>query len=364
MKKITCTLSVVAALILSGCAVPGVGVNPEKIVNEAQEQGPVTNITKFQDSLRNLGDLIDTYRDAPLYLTVQPIENKTATNDKVPQDITMMVESAINSIGNPKIRLIPYEDYSASPAAFYGQVGNNEFYIIRGAITEFDADIEKSNRGITFGLSGTRKGQDFDGDGTFGTDTSISSVGIDFNIVNAKTLNFVQGVQTKNKMKITKSTNNNDIGFAILGSGVGINGNASQKQGVHSVIRLLVDLSMVEIVGKLRSYPYWVCVHNGGADLDLLNKMKKDFQSYSEEEKIAFVRHLLSIVYSDVSLGTILDEATSKRIIDYKMSKSLIPYNDSITTDLYLSLLINIPKMLTQKEWSKKIDETFYKILG
>lgn len=361
--KILNSIVIVAVLFVFNGCMPGITPNPKKIVDAAKEQGPTNNITKFQDSLRNLGNLVDTYKDAPLYLTIQPVENKTAS-DKVPQDITMMVESAINSIGNSKIVLLPYEDYLSNPGAFYKQIGANEFYIIRGAITEFDADIEKSSRGVTFGVSGTRNAKEFGGDGTLGTEASLSSIGIDFNIVNAKTLHFVQGIQTKNMMKISKMSDNNDIGFAILGSGVGINGNASQNQGVHSVIRLLVDLSMVEIIGKLRSYPYWVCVHNGEADKNLINKMKKDFAAYSKEEQVAYVRHLLSLIYSDVTLGTSLDETTRKRIMDYKRENGIIPFNSVVDTELYLSLLVKIPQMLTLKEWDKKINSVYSKILG
>ncbi len=348
--------------IFSGC-MPGITPNPKSIVKAAKEQGPTSNITKFQDSLRNLGNLIDTYRDAPLYLTIQPVENKTAS-DKVPQDITMMVESAINSIGNRKIILLPYEDYLSNPGAFYNQVGKNEFYIIRGAITEFDADIQRSSRGVTMGITGTRHGKEFGGDGTLGTEASLSSIGIDFNILNAKTLHFVQGIQTKNMMKISKFSDNNDIGFAILGSGVGINGNASESQGIHSVIRLLVDISMVELIGKLRSYPYWVCVHNGLADKNLVNKMKKDFNRYSKDEKVAYIRHLLSLLYTDVTIGISLDEITLKRIIDYKKENGIIPFNHVVNTELYLSLLVKIPQMLTLKEWDKKITSVYAKILN
>ena len=364
MKKIYSVLTAVGvSLSLGGCAAVQKMVSLKPEADKIQAEGARTKITKFSDSLKNLGRLAETYKDEPFKVTVLPIENKSAAIGKLPNDITVMVESAINSIGSTKIIAIPYD--MADPAAVQG-----DYFYIRGAITEFDTIKKKSsgfNAAVALtGLKDIGRGgnKDADMDMSAGSSLGVSSITIDFNMVNARTNEFIPGVHTKNTMKITDVVTNSDIGFSIAGSGFGINGSVTETQGTHAVIRLLVELSMVELIGKLRTYPYWIAVHDSKIDRDLLEKMQNDFRAFDKNTQTIYIQHLLSIIYDDVSVDSTKMAVTNKRIIEFKRKNNVIPYNEEISTELYTTLLTEIPKILTKKGWNTNIKRVFSKILN
>ncbi len=356
------TISGLISLIIGGCAAPTITQNLEAEADAVNRSSATTRISKFSDALRNLGRLAETYRDEPFYLTVWPVENKTAAIGKLPADITVMVESAVNSISSDKIRAIPYD--LADPSKVDERY---DYFYIKGAITEFDA-VEKKGAGFSLGAAFTAaikgKNRDSDADATFGKGLEISAITIDFNVVDARTNQFVSGVHTQNTMKMANYNDNYDMGFSIAGTGFGINGTVNKQRGVHGVLRLLVDLSIVELIGKLRTYPYWICVYNGKVDNNLLAKMKKDFNAYNSETKLIYIQHLLSIIYPDVTVDTNRRNITYKRIMDFKRDNDIIPVNNEITTELYVKLLTEIPKILTKKGWDNKIKGVFAKVLN
>jgi hypothetical protein len=267
---------------------------------------------------------------------------------KLPADVTVMAESALNSIGSHKIITVPYD--FADPANVQG-----DYFWIKGAITEYDVTMT-SGKGIDFGLSLTGlknigRGNSKDGDlnGNIESELKSATITMDFNIVNARTKQFIPGVHTKNSMRIGSLTDSHDFSFSIAGTGAGVNGSVTRQQGIHASIRLLIELSLVELIGKLRTYPYWICIHNGKIDNDLLEKMRSDFINFDLNKRLFYIQHLLSIIYPDVLIGDKNMKNTNQRIIEFKKDNNIIPYNSEINTELYTKLLIEIPRILNKK---------------
>ncbi len=363
MKRVYSLVAIASLALMMGGCTGSLMPTHTKEFQAVQNDGPRSNITKFSDSLKNLGRLAETYKDSAFTLTALPVENKTAARGKLPSDITVMVESALTSIGSKLIVAKPYDYMDPSTAV-------GEYFLIKGAITEYDV-VTKSARSMQSAFSLTKlanigRGNDKSGDIDGGIDSEFQEarIAIDFNIVDAKTGNFIAGVQSKNSMKIGSLTDSHDFGFSIAGSGIGISGSVTKQQGIHQAIRLLVELSIVELIGKLRTYPYWIAIHNGQIDNDLLKKMESDFNQHDKETRKIYIQHLLSIIYPDVSIGQKGMQNTNKRIKEFKKSTGIIPYTNEINTELYTKLLTEIPKVLAQKGWSKDIKRVFNKVLN
>jgi hypothetical protein len=330
---------------------------PETLAPEVKKPETIaeTKITKYSDALENLGELMELYNDSPLYIAVEPVENKTANISKLPADITIIVESAINKIGRKVI---------LTPGLNEQVLNSNEDYIVlKGAITEFDANVETKSSEFNIGAFFGGGGVDRDAEGTMERDSGISSITIDFNVIDPRTRLFIPQVNTSNSMKINKSTATNELGFSIAGNALGLSGKATKEEGVHSIIRLLVELSVVEIIGNLRSYPYWVAISNANQDIKLLKKMKKDFNRFPNSKKIRFVQHLLDAMGYNINRSSKLDRATQRAIIDFRKKFKLLPYSGNIDPDLYVKLLEEAPKTILRSKQEKKLDDVLGDVL-
>ena len=324
-------------IVIGGC-IQSKTFAPHIPPEEIEPSVPTARITQFSDALKNLGDLITAFKDEPFYLTVEPIENKTADVGSLPNDITMMVESALAKIGK-NVVVIPYVSKAISLHAKRG----HKVYIIHGAITEFDTNIASQDSWINFGVFH----KNADGDGGIGADKSVSSITLDFTLMDFKSLHYIPGIQTSNSMRITDISRDRDIGFSIEGNGFGISGSASHKQGIHAILRLLVELSMVELIGTYKEYPYWTAILTDDIDSKMFDKMVANFERFSEREQIIRVQKLLALLSQKIiKIDGINGRKTKRMMIEYKKLHGIEPIDGIITTELYKKLLINISESL------------------
>jgi hypothetical protein len=349
-KKLLLSMATIV-LLMTGCN-PGVMAKPDVVL--AENSAVEEKMNKYTDALENLNELMEVYRESGIALAIMPVENKTSAIGKLPNDVTIMVKSAINEIGD-KVRVYQYSDSVLNSV--------KKLYLVEGAITEFDT-TNKSKQAANGGLHGGGGRGEYDSDASSDADDSISNMTIDFNLIEASTGAYVPKVHTSNSIKIIKKSASNDFGFSILGSGFGLSASASKSQGIHSAIRLLVDLSMVELIGKFREYPYWVAVSGGKVNQRLLRRMKRNFSRYPAESKSIFITHLLSII--DPSIKPQQKEITAKvkkAIINYKTKYALMPIDGSLTPDLYIHLLEYAPKLRGQLQLEDALSDKYNKML-
>lgn len=350
--KLLVLSTLTAGFILTGCVNPGNMLKPE--VQLAENSAVEEKMNKYTDALENLNELMDVYQEPGISLAIMPVENKTAAIGKLPNDVTIMVKSAINEIGE-NVRVYQYSDNVLSTV--------KNLYVIEGAITEFDT-TNKSKSGFNAGISGGKGKGEYDADGSSDADNSISNMTIDFNLINATTGAYEPKVHTSNSIKIIKKSASSDFGFSILGSGFGLSASASKSQGIHSAIRLLVDLSMVELIGKFRQYPYWVAVSGGKVNQRLLRRMKKNFSRFSNESKTIYITHLLSVIDPKIKgQAKTIDASTKQAIINYKSKYGIMPVDDTLTPNLYIHLLEYAPKLKGQLQLENDLNSQYKKML-
>ncbi|TQV64214.1 MAG: hypothetical protein FNT15_01400 [Sulfurovum sp.] len=354
MKREKLFLSVVASMLILTQSQAGLFSMTKPDVEVAENSVIEERITKYTDALENLNEMTEVYGGSTINVAVVPVENKTAAIGKLPNDVTIMVKSALNEIGG-KVRSYTYNDQTLTSV--------EKLIVIEGAITEFDT-TNTSKSGWNVGIKAGKGRGEADGDASADADDSISNMTIDFNMIDAATGAYIPKVHTSNSIKIIKKSASNDFGFSILGSGFGLNSSVSKEQGVHSAIRLLVDLSMVELIGKYKEYPYWVAVSGGKVDQRLLRRMKQNFERLSPEDKSVQVSYLLSLL--DPSLGggtTVFDGKMQQALVNYKNKYGIMPIDTSLNSDIYLHLLENVPKLKGQMQLKSTLNNQYDKML-
>ena len=229
--------------------------------------------THYTKSLFELNTILEVYLPPSYHTTfyyVKPIRDSTglAGTGEIPFNITTMVRDAVSQVYY-KVRYVEQYDlsdlthqqvltqmqatnklsdqtYSIRPAADF---------TISGAISQYDRNLSSTS-------------QDFDvrasfGGGTGRTDIAGSSfrsarrsrLGISFNVTNLDGVSVPGRYGAVSELYFAK--NSSDIGFSVLGNGIGYAAEATAMHGRHLALQMLCDLSMVQIIGRTLNVPYW-----------------------------------------------------------------------------------------------------------
>ena len=312
--------SVVMALLLLGCN----GTTPTVILPDKQKT--TKNKTDYTAILESTNSMIQLFHGKPMNIGVSEITNKTAAQGKLPLDISDTVNTSFNRIGDHVITLV-----DEVPDGL-----NGDIYIIKGAITEYDV-IQSVNSGKQAAAEFGKGRGNGDTDGSFNKGDKITRLTINFNPANLKTQRYVPKTSTSNKVTILQKSSENSFAFSILGSGFGFNNSVSKSQGIHASITLLVELSVVEVLGKLGHFPYWLLT-GGKVNHDVVAYMSRTFTQKPLNAKIEQINYLLALRGYNLTGTRVMNMKLKKAIINYKSSHGMTP-NEVLSKKLYISLL-------------------------
>ncbi len=333
-------LLALAALLVS-CKQPGVTVPVEP---------PKPQETTYTSSLRKFGRLTKEFRVGTLRVQTTQVQDETgssaASGAEIPFDITKMIMSAINGIGG-SIVFIPYDPvYIKNQAALNMTTLEGKLkpdVVLNGGITEFDRALEAGSSGIDFG------GQFGAGKNSPGVDLgkqdrdSVSSITIDLNITDIETMAMVPRVQAVNTMRVFKAASDLDLGFSIFGATFGYKSSVKKIQGRHAAVRVLVDLSVLETLGKYLNLPYWKCVDQGAKpDPVVLENIRDQFAGADQRGRVRMIQNLLYFYgFRSLIITGNLDADTSAAI--QAVSAAYGFSAASLDEDFYENLFVNAP---------------------
>ncbi len=326
MKKTVIRLSGVAlaVLLLGGCN----NTKPELKIDKA---GKIIKAEKsdYTQVLRRANDMIGVFYGEPMNIVIDTISNMTAEQARLPADITDIVKTAFNSIGS-NVTVI-YDNNSEN-------LKRSEVFKINGSITKYDVIYSDAN-GMDMELTATKNGQRGNIGGARDNENQIVKLAINFNPSNFYKGNYIARTSTSNEVTIEKKSKAHEFAFSILGSGFGFNNSVTKSQGVHASIVVLVEFSVIEVLGKLGKFPYWLLVDGGKVNPDIVAYLSSTFLREPLNKKIQMISYLLSLKgMNGVQTTRIMTPALKQAIIQYKISHGM-PANDTITKKLYLSLL-------------------------
>jgi len=322
-KTIKFSLITLSILMVGGCMQPD---KPE--LSDAEHRSIKSQKTTYSDALRNANDMIDIFHGKTVYIYVSPIKNKTAEKGKVPPDLSVVVNGGFNKIGQ-RVAVIddPNRQFS---------LGKSKLYKINGAITQFDV-TDNTGSGLKGSGQGTYGGQQGVVDAGMKSGDKTTELTLSFNPVNPSTGLLVPRTSTENQIIVKKKSNSNEFAFSILGSGIGINNAVSKSHGIHASLKILVELSIVEALGKLTKYPYWLLT-GGEANPDITSYLSRKFLSDKLDRKIQKISYLFALRGEKVETTKMISNNLKQIIIKYKTSHGM-PANDNIDRKLYMSLL-------------------------
>jgi hypothetical protein len=345
------TILTTAALILAGC----VG-DPAKVDVQLEETAPEVKVTSYTAALDKLGMMTEIYDTGLVKIQSQGIGDDTGTSattgGEIQRDITEIMKSTLNSIGG-NVQFIEYD-----PAFIQNQMvtGYSNFeerlipdVVVTGGITEFDRGLETRGQGTDVGaeaeftglpgwLPSKSVGVEYGSDSKQGK----ARITLDFNLKDFKTLAAIKKMTTTNSMVVNKAMANEEFGITLFGPTFGRKGSVKKVQGRHNVVRLLVQVSMIQMVGKYLVLPYWRLLgEDSEPDQIVITHLNRSFYQMSPPEQVLKCQELLYLYGYDVPMSGYLDATTVAAL--QKQTPSFNPASGVVDMDTFVQLYVNVP---------------------
>lgn len=362
-KTLWMSFGLVSMLFWVSCA----SLNPHNVQVDLQEDFPSAKITAFDDALATLGRMTEIYNSGPLRIQCQLISDLTGTytssaGGELPQSITEMLKSSLNSIGG-RVTYIPYDPSFLENSRITGYSKFEKKLIpdvtVSGGITEFDRALETRGKNLEAGVEtkpfinapdwfpGETIGIGFDQ----AQKISTASITVDFNLIDFQTLSGLSRMQTINTIKVYKGQNEKELGITLFGPTFGMKGSIKKVQGRHAAVRLLTNLSTLQIVGKYLKLPYWRLLPEGKPDQMVLDAIQTDFYRMNAQQRTAAIQRLLYLHDHNVMITGQLDEQTQAALRKTGAQASI---DLSTYVNLYISVPLDSNRYLTIREESQK----------
>lgn len=240
---------------------------------ELKASTPVS--TNYTTALEDLNMILEVYLPPEYEITfyyVKPIIDATGISQQggeIPQDITSIVRDAVSQVYH-KVRYVEqYDESDVTHLRAEGmlrqssklQTGTSVSirpiadFTISGRISQFDRNIEST--------SSAAHGMGNFGEGLSRTDISasidsssrLSRIAVSFQVYDTSGISIPGKFGASAEVGFAK--NGVDIGFAIFGNGFGYGSQATAMHGRHLALQMMAELSVVQIIGRTLTVPYW-----------------------------------------------------------------------------------------------------------
>ncbi|HBC89134.1 MAG TPA: hypothetical protein DCZ94_19520 [Lentisphaeria bacterium] len=289
---ITCSVSLI--FLTSSCAVWNwfMGGISDEEVNELDAGLSIEQRkTPFDDAFRELGIMIQAYGLPSSPIQCKNIGNETAEKG-LPSNMYIMISTCINKIGKG-ITFIPYDvQYVVSEQYTGGKIDRIfPVAVIAGGLTGYDKElIEKERKGeIDAAWAGAQASAKYN------AGESVSRVSLDLNMLDYKTQAYYPQVQAANAINLRKDK----LGWAVsayyMGCGGEFESNVKTQQGLHMALRMVVEFSVLELLGKYFRVPYWKCIKGANPDVNMIKNVKDYYYDLPEKQQIVELKRFLFI---------------------------------------------------------------------
>lgn len=341
-RKIANRLAATALMLLSSaCA----SWEPETAYNTQQPATrPVQNITSFTPALDCMDNLLLSFGVKNVVITSAGIPDATSEVKAGTKDMLISAVSRM-SVKSRAFAFVDFDQTQTDVAQLQSLIGfTDKFvapsYYIRGAITQLDSGVISNSVGAGVAVSAVDIG--------VSKDLVVSVVSLDLNLGYLASRQIIPGISANNSVAVSRKGIGGDVGAKIGKAGVSFNLSMNKSEGMHSAVRSLIELSVIEIVGKLAQVPYWRCLSIEQTNPEMIAEARSWFEAMSQEDRIAFTqRALASKGYYSGAINGIYDRSTKAASARYQADHQLIA-DGRINFQLYQSL-INQDLALGQK---------------
>lgn len=314
-----------------------------KVQTEAGPKTPaIKTVTNFSQALRCMDELFLAYGKNGIVVTSTGIPDETG---KVRTGTKEMLITALAkmTVKSNAFEFIDFHSVGDDLGQLFARKGDAAMkvpdYYIRGSITQMDDNTVRKNQG--FGLAAAF----FD----FGVskDVSYDVISMDMSIGDAASRKILAQTSTANTMVIIKSGKSAEAGGKLGKIGFSFNLDFSRSEGLGATTRALLELGLIETLGKFTQVPYWRCL-----DADVTNPVIREqaletYETMKESERIMFVQRKLggSMNRYRGPIDGKMNEPLKESILEYQAQTGLTA-DGRVNFELYASLLDDVQNSL------------------
>ncbi len=216
----------------------------------------VRNIGNFNEALRCMDDLFIAQGKQDIYITTAGIPDATGLIATGTKEMFITAVSRMSAKSNA-FHFVDYDPTQLDVQVLSEMVGlHKEFvapnYYVRGAITQLDSNVLQSSASAGVSIPGM--------DAAINGYQVVSVVSIDLNVGKLITRQIMPGISASNSIAVVQSGKGADVGGFIGKAGLSLSVSLDKSEGFHQAVRNLIELSTIEVLGKLTRVPYWQCL--------------------------------------------------------------------------------------------------------
>lgn len=324
-------------ILLTGCM--GANTKPTDAYGLSNpKNSPTKNLTSFSESLQCMDALFLKYGVGPYYITTTGVPDKTSQNlgGGTREMLIAAISKASKRSDAFKFIDIDIENPLSLGPHFTVVSGAAEKFVypdyyFTGAISQLDKSVYAKSNSVSVAFDSA----------DFGTsaDQRVSIISIDLNLGRILDRQIINGIDANNSIVVTSAGSGIDSGGKIQKTGVFFNIAFDQKEGTHQAIRALMDLSVLEILGKFTKTPYWQCLSINQTNPLIIQQIEDWFSGMEPAEYIHFVQKTLkNLGFYNGFPHSVLDYQTRTAISRYQAANGLLP-TGQINFALYRSLI-------------------------
>ncbi|MCX7170257.1 MAG: DUF4384 domain-containing protein [Proteobacteria bacterium] len=335
-------LPLIISLILPAGHAFGRDIGAEATTAAAPKTPAVKTITSFSQALRCMDELFLGFGKQGIVITSAGIPDETG---KVKTGTKEMVITAIAkmTVKSNAFEFIDFHSQGDDLGNMFNAMGDRNRkmpdYYVRGSITQMDDNAVRKNKGAGISLPFLDFG--------YSKDESFDLISMDMSVGEAATRKILAATSTSNTMVITKGGKSGEGGGKLGKLGLSFNVDLSRSEGLGASTRTLLELGLIETLGKFTQVPYWRCL-----DTDLTNPLIRDqarenYETLKDKELVTFIQRKLggSMNRYKGPIDGVMNDQLKTAIAEYQSQTGLIA-NSKIDFDLYASLLDDTQNML------------------
>ncbi|EKV25957.1 hypothetical protein C882_3372 [Caenispirillum salinarum AK4] len=318
------------ALLAGGCMTP-----PEQAsIIRQPSTAPTRTISSFTESLRCMDELLWTHGKRDIYITSNGIPDATGRLLGGTKDMLITAVSRMSDRSGA-FDFVDFEPGMDSVNALHSLIGiRPEFrapsYYVRGAVTQLDENVIADAASAGLSLPALDLG--------VSQDQLVSVISIDLSIGELVTRRILPGTSTSNSIAVVSYGQGANAGGEIRKAGLSFSLSFNRSEGMHQALRTLIELSAIEVLGKLTQVPYWQCLGIDSTNPAYMGQARSWYDGMSPSDRVIFAQRVLSGAGYAVPVGGTLDQATRDALGRFQASNDLIP-SGTVDFDTYLRML-------------------------
>jgi Domain of unknown function (DUF4384) len=358
MMKTTSLLALAAAFLLAACATP---YRPDEgdarfASQVAPLNRPLTQPTRsFSSYSVALGCMDRLLRDMRMPTTLITSKNIPDPSGKVTVATKEMIITALSQMSRTSgaFRYVDYEvdlirqDTVQNLTALL--IGANQLQIQRpalyvsGAVTFADINVASNDADVGTSASRLETGYSRNRSGTL--------IGLELHLGEFRTRTLIPGIDTANEVVISNSGWGVDVAGRIGSYGVQFNVGKEFNQGTSGAVRTLVELGVIELVGKWSRVPYWQCLS--------LDQTHPDFQRtlmdwFRDEDGAQLAKNIQAMLHTRGYLPNAQADAIAfkQAVVRFQTDQDIVPHGQ-LSFELYERLMRDFVQIDAQGKFNR-----------